>query len=122
MKKVTLQAVVVPGFNKVLVKVQAQTHTGVAFGTGYSNTFVASNGLSLISNNYPARDKDKSLDVIYVQGADASKNDNAFVVGTKLFGRLKAAVEEYNRVMRYAVPAPKPAPKPAANPCICVIG
>lgn len=116
-KKIVLTAAKFAGYNKVLVKVTEQTNLGYTFGVGCSNTFRASNGIILGSNNYPARDK-VNKDLIWLRGADRAKADNSFAVGAKRFERLAAAVREYNA---YFADRCAPAPK-KVDTCTVVVG
>jgi len=116
MKKVILQAVVNPNYNKVMFNVTEQTHTGYAFGKGYSNKFRASNGIVLGSNKHPARDKDDN-NTIWLRGSDAAKNGNTVVVGKKLWAKVVEAVKEYNRVNAVCAP-----PAPKADACAVIVG
>lgn len=120
-KSIKLQAAVVPGFNKVLVKVLAQSHTCAQFGA-VGNKFRASNGIVLASNAYPARDTDDK-NVIWLRGSNDGHKNTTFYCSSEMWPKIVKAVTEYNN---YAFPAPYVAPRPvaapAANACCVIIG
>lgn len=118
MKKIQLQAFVNEAkFNKVMFNVIEQTSRGRCFGTLGSNKFYASNGIVLGSNKNPARDADDK-NVIWLRGADMTKDNNTVVVGITRWKKVVAAIKEYNEYFaRRAAPAPAP-----RNQCAVVIG
>lgn len=119
MKQIKLDVAKVDGFDKCIVKVQAQTHRGTSFGRGYSNRFVANNGVTLGSNRHPSRDAGKSTAeklTFWLRGSDSSKDGHSFVIPVAKLPKLAAAVEEYNRTFADAAPA-----APAYSPCVVTI-
>lgn len=122
-KHIQVEAAVLEGFNKVLVKILAQTHRGTNFGNMGNKAFYASNGIILESNNYPARDKDKAYKhVIYVRGAKAKLDSTTFACTTAEWPKIVAAIKEYNAYEFAAPRVAAPAPRPAVNACAVIIG
>lgn len=105
MKKVTLRVKDHADFDKVLVKVETQTHSGYNFGNDPRDLrlFRASNGIVLGSNSHPAKDADNK-NYIWLRGYNYAKKDNTIVLTREKARKVVAAVEEYNRT--FAAPAP----------------
>lgn len=99
-KSIKIQVLNVAGFDKALVRIVAQTNRGAAFGNIEGDTaWKASNGIKLVSNRFPARDKDKTLPAamtFYVRGSDMTKDNECFQVSLKKLPKLIDAIKEYN--------------------------
>jgi hypothetical protein len=90
-----------------LVDVIVQTHTGREFagGTCGSNfatagnsTFIASNRVLLVSQEYPGIDDRGDLPIVYLRGSRTDKDLDVIVVrGSERMKQLVEAVKEYNK-------------------------
>lgn len=121
-KHISVEAVVVKGFNKILFKVKEQTHTGATFGSAlYGNKFRASNGVTLGSNKNPARDTaDKAT--VWLRGSNTKLDNTAVACTTKEWAKIAKAIEEYN-AYEFAAPRKVAAPAaPKANLCVEIVG
>lgn len=125
-KHITVQVIDVAGFDKVVVKVTAQTHRGLNFGCqpDYygqrvdTRKFRASNGIILASNQRPARDKDDK-NTIWLRGTNSAKDSVTIGMSRAKYAKFAAAVQQYNNHDFKPAPA---APAPSYSPCVTTIG
>jgi hypothetical protein len=119
-KHIKVQAAVLEKFTKVLVTVLEQTHRSANFGA-YGRSFTASNGITLASNQNPARDTDDKK-VIWLRGSKLKGDKYSFACTKAEWPAIQAAIVEYNN---YNFPTPYVVhvytPRPAAS-CSVIIG
>jgi hypothetical protein len=102
-----------------LVRVVVQTHKGREFAgdthgsnfaTSGNSTFIASNKVLLVSQEYPGIDDRGDLPIVYLRGSRTDKDLDVIVVrGSERMKQLVEAVKEYNKKFSDAYFSDEPA-------------